>query len=102
MRFSLVIGSILHAGAQQQGELDLWRGKDISKPMKRQLLDPATLSEIIEMALSDHVSFDQIRALHGLSAEEVKSLMRENLKSGSYRAWRRRVRAFADRRAVYK
>ncbi|MEY4250515.1 MAG: hypothetical protein RJA87_2148 [Pseudomonadota bacterium] len=70
--------------------------------MQSQLLDPATLSEIIEMALSDHVSFAQIRALHGLGADEVKSLMRQNLKAGSYRAWRRRVRAFADRREVYK
>lgn len=70
--------------------------------MKSQPLDPALLGEIIEMALSDHVSFDQIRALHGLSADEVKTLMRQNLKSGSYRAWRRRVRTFADRREVYK
>lgn len=72
------------------------------KTMKSQHLDPATLSEIIEMALSDHVSFDQIRALHGVSPDEVKALMRQNLKSGSYRAWRRRVRAFGDRREVYK
>ena len=70
--------------------------------MKSQHLDPATLSEIIEMALSDHVSFDQIRALHGVSPDEVKALMRQNLKSGSYRAWRTRVRAFGDRREVYK
>jgi uncharacterized protein (TIGR03643 family) len=70
--------------------------------MKSQPLDPATLGEIIEMALSDHVSFDHIRVLHGLSADEVKALMRQNLKSGSYRAWRRRVRSFADRRELYK
>ena len=70
--------------------------------MKSQPLDPATLSEIIEMALSDHVSFDQIRALHGVSPDQVKALMRQNLKSGSYRAWRTRVRAFGDRREVYK
>jgi uncharacterized protein (TIGR03643 family) len=68
----------------------------------KQALDPATISEIIEMALSDHASFDQIRALHGVSPDDVKALMRQNLKSGSYRAWRKRVRAFADRRAVYK
>ncbi len=77
-------------------------GKDISEHMKSRLLDPPTISEIIEMALSDHVSFDQIRALHGLGPDEVKALMRKNLKSGSYRAWRRRVRQFADRREVYK
>ena len=64
--------------------------------------DPATISEIIEMALSDHVSFDQVRALHGLAPDEVKALMPHNLKSGSYRAWRKRVRQFADRREVYK
>lgn len=70
--------------------------------MKRELLDIATIGEIIEMALSDHVSFNQIRTLHGLGPDEVKALMRQNLKPGSYRAWRRRVRAFADRREVYK
>ena len=70
--------------------------------MKAELIDPATLHEVIEIALSDHASFDQIRSLHGLSPDQVKAVMRENLKSGSYRAWRKRVRAFADRREVYK
>ncbi|WP_302173698.1 DUF2805 domain-containing protein [uncultured Hydrogenophaga sp.] len=64
--------------------------------------DPATVGEVIQMALSDHVSFDQIRAAHGLSADEVKALMRRELAPGSYRAWRRRVRRFSDRRASYK
>ena len=91
-----------HERPQWRGELDLSRGKDTSNPMKSQTLDPQTMSEIIEMALSDHASFDQIRALHGQGPDEVKQLMRQNLKSGSYRAWRRRVRAFADRREVYK
>lgn len=70
--------------------------------MPKTPLDPPTISEIIEMALSDHASFDQIRALHGLGPDEVKTLMRQNLKSGSYRAWRKRVRQFSDRREVYK
>lgn len=64
--------------------------------------DPATRSEIIEMALSDHVSFAQIRAQHGLGPDDVRALMRAALKPGSYRAWRKRVRQFSDRRAVYK
>jgi uncharacterized protein (TIGR03643 family) len=64
--------------------------------------DAAIISEIIEMALSDHVSFAQIRALHGLSPDQVKALMRSQLSPGSYRAWRRRVRQFGDRRASYK
>ena len=65
-------------------------------------LDEATMSEIIEMALSDHISFALIRALHGLGPDQVRALMRARLKPGSYRAWRKRVRAFSDRRAVYK
>ena len=70
--------------------------------VKRQDLDEATKSEIIEMALSDHTSFDAIKMLHGVSADDVKTLMRANLKSGSYRAWRKRVREFGDRRENYK
>jgi uncharacterized protein (TIGR03643 family) len=65
-------------------------------------IDEATRSEIIEMALSDHTSFQDIKDLHGLSPDGVKALMRASLKPGSYRAWRKRVRDFGDRRAVYK
>ena len=82
--------------------LDLQHSKDTSKSMKRKQLDPAAISEIVEMALSDHTSFEQIRTQHGLGPDEVKALMRQTLKSGSYRAWRRRVRTFAERREVYK
>ena len=65
-------------------------------------LDDDEISEVIEMALSDHTSFAQIEALYGLRDKEVKTLMRRHLKRGSYEAWRRRVRAFSDRRASYK
>ena len=60
------------------------------------------IHEIIEMALSDHTSFQQIEALYGLKESDVKRLMRQNLKPSSYQAWRRRVRIFSDRRAHYK
>ena len=59
-------------------------------------------SEIIEMALSDHVSFKQIKNLYGIGEKDVKKIMRENLKEGSYKAWRKRVRMFSDRREKYK
>jgi uncharacterized protein (TIGR03643 family) len=65
-------------------------------------LSPAQISEIVEMALSDHISFTQISAQHGVTPDEVKALMRTQLKPGSYRAWRKRVRDFGDRRAHYK
>lgn len=65
-------------------------------------IDEAARSEIIEMALSDHTSFQDIKDLHGLSPDGVKELMRASLKPGSYRAWRKRVRDFGDRREHYK
>lgn len=65
-------------------------------------LDAVAVSEVIAMALSDHVSFDHIRNLYGLGPDQVKALMRTNLRPGSYRAWRKRVRDFGDRRAHYK
>ena len=64
--------------------------------------DTATESEIVEMALSDKASFNDIRNLHGLGPDAVKALMRRKLKPGSYRAWRRRVRQLSGRREVYK
>ena len=70
--------------------------------MKGLILPPEIVSEIIAMALSDHVSFDQIRTLHGVSPDQVKALMRTHLRPGSYRAWRKRVRTFGDRREHYK
>ena len=65
-------------------------------------LTEAEISEIIQMALSDHVSFGQIKQLYGLPEKDVKTLMRKSLKRGSYEAWRKRVRQFSDRRAHYK
>ena len=59
-------------------------------------------SEIIEMALSDHDSFDNIKSIYGIVEKDVKKLMRENLKSRSYKSWRKRVREFSDRREKYK
>ena len=51
----------------------------------------ARLSELIELALSDKVSFTAIRNEFGLREIEVKNLMRKNLKPKSYAAWRKRI-----------
>ena len=64
--------------------------------------DDYDIHEVIEMALSDHTSFKQIEIQYGLKENDVKRLMRQKLKPGSYNAWRRRVRAFSNRRAHYK
>jgi uncharacterized protein (TIGR03643 family) len=63
---------------------------------------PSQISEIVEMALSDHISFNMITQQHGVTPDEVKAIMRSNLKPGSYKAWRKRVRDFGDRREHYK
>ena len=65
-------------------------------------LSDIDLSNIIEMALSDHTSFSDIQLQYGLKEDQVKELMRKNLKKGSYRSWRKRVKTFSDRREFYK
>lgn len=65
-------------------------------------LSEADANAIVEMALSDHVAFSTIEDQYGLREDEVKALMRSRLKPGSYRAWRKRVRTFSDRREHYK
>ena len=67
-----------------------------------QNLNPEHVSEIVQMALSDHVSFADIEREYGLGEKQVKALMRNTLKTGRYRTWRKRVRTFGDRRAHYK
>ena len=65
-------------------------------------LSDVDLGTIIEMALSDQTSFSSIELQYGLKQDQVKELMRKNLKKGSYRSWRKRVKSFSGRREFYK
>ena len=65
-------------------------------------LSEVDIGTIIEMALSDYTSFSEIQLQYGLKEDQVKELMRKNLKKGSYRSWRKRVKTFSDRREFYK
>ncbi len=65
-------------------------------------LPPEHISEIIQMALSDHVSFNDIQAEYGISDKQVKTLMSDTLKSSSCKTGHKRVRDFGDRRKNYK
>jgi uncharacterized protein (TIGR03643 family) len=51
----------------------------------------AAISELIEMAWQDRITFDDIQRLTGYSESEVIRLMRAQLKPSSYRLWRKRV-----------
>jgi len=68
----------------------------------KKIFNESEKSEIIELALSDHASFQNIQEIYGIGEKDVKILMRENLKEGSYKSWRKRVRTFSDRRYNYK
>jgi uncharacterized protein (TIGR03643 family) len=68
----------------------------------KKIFNESEKSEIIELALSDHASFQNIHEIYGIGEKDVKKLMRENLKEGSYKSWRKRVRTFSDRRYNYK
>jgi uncharacterized protein (TIGR03643 family) len=48
--------------------------------------------DIIGMAWSDKISFDEIKKKTGFSEKEVISIMRKSLKKNSYILWRKRVR----------
>ncbi|KPQ00201.1 TIGR03643 family protein [Marinobacter sp. HL-58] len=49
------------------------------------------LSRIIEMAWEDRTPFEAIESLYGLQEKDVITLMRRELKPGSFRLWRKRV-----------
>ena len=50
------------------------------------------IDDVIGMAWSDKISFEEIKKKTGLMEKEVISIMRKNLKKKSYVIWRKRVR----------
>ena len=58
--------------------------------MSQNLKDCAP-DDLIRMALSDKVSFEEIYKKYGLAEKEVKVIMKTHLKLSSYINWRKRV-----------
>ena len=54
-------------------------------------LKNSDIERIIEMAWEDRTTFNAIEYQFGLKEQNVKQLMRENLKPSSYKLWRKRV-----------
>tara|TARA_Y100000991_G_C21724636_1_gene243693 strand:- start:142 stop:402 length:261 start_codon:yes stop_codon:yes gene_type:complete len=54
-------------------------------------LKNSDIDRIIEMAWEDRTTFNAIEYQFGLKEQNVKQLMRENLKPSSYKLWRKRV-----------
>ena len=66
------------------------------------MLSEGEKSELIQMALSDHVRFEAITMAFNLSPDQIKKYMKAHLAPGSYRAWRKRVSNFSKQREFYK
>ena len=54
-------------------------------------LIPSIIDRIIEMAWEDRTPFDAIFRQFGLREDEVKAIMKKNLRLKSYQNWRKRV-----------
>tara|TARA_Y100000590_G_C15017091_1_gene749888 strand:- start:181 stop:396 length:216 start_codon:yes stop_codon:yes gene_type:complete len=50
------------------------------------------IDEVIRMAWSDKISFEEIKKKIGVKEKEVIFIMRKYLKKSSYILWRKRVR----------
>ncbi|MEC7898222.1 MAG: TIGR03643 family protein [Cyanobacteriota bacterium] len=59
--------------------------------MPSQFLSLQDIDRVIEMAWEDRTPFEAIEFQFGLSESAVIALMRTELRSASFRAWRRRV-----------
>ena len=63
---------------------------DISRNIFR--MDIESLDRIIEMAWEDRTPFEAIEYQFGIKENEVRKIMRENLKRSSFERWRKRVK----------
>jgi uncharacterized protein (TIGR03643 family) len=56
------------------------------------LLGPADISRIIEMAWEDRTPFEAIEKQFGLNEAAVIKLMRKSMKASSFKLWRARMK----------
>ena len=55
-------------------------------------LKPEDIDRIIEMAWEDRTPFEAIEFQFGLKENDVRKLMRSELKESSFKMWRKRVK----------
>jgi len=65
--------------------------KSIIVKIDNTVLNEVQIDRIIEMAWEDRTPFDAIKFQFGLSEDDVKALMKKELKFSSYKLWRERV-----------
>ena len=55
-------------------------------------LTPRDIDRIIEMAWEDRTPFEAIEFQYGLKENDVRKLMRSEMKESSFKMWRKRVK----------
>ncbi|QTN39312.1 TIGR03643 family protein [Cryomorphaceae bacterium] len=55
-------------------------------------LKPEEIDRVIEMAWEDRTPFEAIEFQFGLKENDVRALMRREMKESSFRMWRKRVK----------
>ena len=58
------------------------------------------LDRIIQMAWEDRTPFEAIEFQFGLKENDVRKLMRSNLKDSSFKLWRKRVKGRKTKHSV--
>lgn len=66
------------------------------------LLSDADISRIVEMAWEDRTTFEAIEAQFGLNESAVIALMRLQMKSSSFRMWRKRMAGRVTKHAALR
>ena len=56
------------------------------------IIDDIIINRIIEMAWEDRTPFDAIEKQFGLKENDVRKIMRRELKPSSFKLWRERVK----------
>jgi uncharacterized protein (TIGR03643 family) len=68
----------------------------------RQLLSPADLDRVVEMAWEDRTPFEAIEAQFGLTEAEVVALMKSEMHLRNWKKWRARVHGRATKHAALR
>ena len=58
------------------------------------------IDRVIEMAWEDRTPFDAIELQFGIKENEVRKIMRDNLKRSSFELWRKRVKGRKTKHAA--
>ncbi|MBK9338136.1 MAG: TIGR03643 family protein [Lewinellaceae bacterium] len=68
----------------------------------RQVLSPADLDRVVEMAWEDRTPFDAIAVQFGLTEAEVIALMKSEMHLKNWKKWRARVQGRASKHVALR